>query len=869
MKQTTPPTEARFSRISVPLITSLIVALCGLLYWQAGQLRSHQQWVSHSYQVRLEIEELDRNLREAESIQRAMLLTGSESPVLRENFSKLLGSVRDHHANLKELVADNKNQSALVDTVTPLLFKRLEALDRNSNALRGLSESERSERILAGVADADRIEGILEEIRSMEGGLLAERADAAHAAGTRLLTLATGGSALGVAVMIIAMYQESRNRKQRRQYQERLAEARDTALDSVKATSVFVASVSHEIRTPMNGVLGAADLLRRDDRLDRRQIELIDTIRYSGEALLDLVNDILDLSKLQAGKMEFIREDFSLSEVLDESLALFADAAGRKHLELAHRINSDLPRHLRGDPRRVRQVLINLVGNAVKFTEKGSVSIEVTSRGGQGDDDRPVLLFRITDTGPGMSKEEQQHLFQAFTQVNIKLNRRHSGTGLGLAISREIVERMGGTMGVESVPGQGSTFWFTARFDRAAVEEDQSERLCDGGTLLLIESREITATSVAQHVDAWGMRVTTADDAPTLDGIGTIPNLAAVVIGQPHRQSWEEVAAKIRGRADAAGKPVFLLNHGAEEPSPAALVQAGIGACLRFPFRPSDLYNLLTTDSGPTSAAPQDGEDPLPPARILLVEDNPINQRIFGRQLEVLGMEVEFRGDGGDGVTARQQESFDLILMDCQLPTMDGFEATQKIREWEASTGSPRMPIIAITAHVMIGDAEACYQAGMDDYLPKPFDLTKLKAKLGRWLATRETVIHAPTPAEETMPVLDEVQLSGCLMGDPALDESLLSDSLEEIQRGLDTMKSAMDTTEDAVWRNAAHRTLGTAAVLGFAELATLLRAAEHDDGDWTKRAAGFPKCQPAVARVRLALGQAGHLTVETPARSA
>ncbi|WAC21888.1 ATP-binding protein [Luteolibacter sp. SL250] len=864
----TPPAEARFSRISVPLITSLIVALCGLLYWQAGQLRSHHRWVSHSYQVRLEIEELDRNMREAESIQRAMLLTGSQSSVLRENFDKLLESVRAHHANLRQLVTDNKEQSALVDAVTPFLFSRLETLDRNSNDLRNLNGSGRSERILAGVAETDRIEDLLEEIRKLEDGLLTERADATHSAGSRLLMLATGGSALGVVVMIIAMFQEARNRKQRRQYQDRLAEARDTALDSVKATSVFVASVSHEIRTPMNGVLGAADLLRRDDRLDRRQIELVDTIRYSGEALLDLVNDILDLSKLQAGKMEFIREDFSLAEVLDESLALFADAAGKKHLELAHRINSELPRHLRGDPRRVRQVLINLVGNAVKFTEKGSVSIEVTSRG-QEEDDRPVLLFRITDTGPGVSKEEQQHLFQAFTQVNIKLNRRHSGTGLGLAISREIVERMGGTMGVESVPGQGSTFWFTARFDRATVAEDQSERLCDGGTLLLIESREITATSVAQHVDAWGMRVTTADDAPTLDGIGVIPDLAAVVIGQPHSESWEEVATKIRERADAAGKPMFLLNHGAEEPSPAALARAGIGACLRFPFRPSDLYNLLTTDNGPTSTAPHDDENPLPAARILLVEDNPINQRIFGRQLEVLGMEVEFRGDGGDGVAARQQETFDLILMDCQLPTMDGFEATQRIREWEAGTGSPRVPIIAITAHVMIGDAEACYQAGMDDYLPKPFDLTKLKAKLGRWLVTQETEDQASAPAEETMPVLDATQLTGCLTGDAALDESLLSDSLEEIHRGLDRMKGAIDTTEDAVWRSAAHRALGTAAVLGFAELASLLRSAEHDDGDWTKRAAGFRLFQPAVARVRVALGQAGHLPAEGTMRSA
>ncbi|HVJ45063.1 MAG TPA: ATP-binding protein, partial [Luteolibacter sp.] len=771
MKSIAPPTEARFTRISVPLITSLIVALCFLLYWQAGQLRHHQQWVSHSYQVRLEVEELDRSMREAESIQRAILLAGSESAVLQDSFAALITSVHGHHANLRSLVSDNTKQAELVDALAPPLFSRLETLDRNSRDLRSLSDDERTTRILAGVANTDRIETMLEEIRKSESALLNTRADAAHAAGSRLLVLATGGSALGVAVMIIAMFQEKRNRRLREQYQDRLAEARDNALDSVKATSIFVASVSHEIRTPMNGVLGAAHLLGQDTRLDRRQLELVDTIRYSGEALLDLVNDILDLSKLQAGKMEFIREDFSLDEVLDESLTIFADTAGRKRIELAQRIDPGLPRRFRGDPHRVRQVLVNLIGNAVKFTDKGGVSIEVTSRE-HDDPGKTVLLFRVTDTGPGISDEEKPHLFQPFSQVNIRLNRRDSGTGLGLAISREIVERLGGAMGVDSTPGKGSTFWFTARLDSAEEAPDRCERLCNGGTLLLVESRDLTAASVEQHVRAWGMKVITATDTAMLADIPSIPDLAVVVVGQPRGDTWQGAAEKISRRTDAAGKPVFLLNHGHEEPPPGDLVQAGIRACLRFPFRPSDLYNLLATDrEEPAAVTAAPGSESLPAARVLLVEDNPINQRIFCRQLETLGIRMEICGDGGDGVAARKAGGFDLILMDCQLPTMDGFEATRLIREWEKETQSPKIPIIAITAHVMIGDAEACYQAGMDDYLPKPFDLAKLKAKLGRWLAAKESGTPVITKPDDASAVLDETQLTGCLTGDPALDQ--------------------------------------------------------------------------------------------------
>ena len=861
MKHTTPPAEGKFSRISVPLITAIIVALCGLLYWQAGQLRKHQKWVDHSYQVRLSIVEVDRSLRGAESIQRAMLLTGGTAPGLQLEFDNSMLAVMKHLRELRKLVADNPSQSRLVQNATESLLARLEMLQRNARDLPSLAESERPSRILEGVDLANQVEANLKRVDQSEEVLLQGRAQAGHLAGIRLLMLATGGSAFGLAVMVLTLVHERRNRRIRDAYQNRLAEARDTALNSVKATSIFVASVSHEIRTPMNGVLGAADLLRQDRRLDRRQRELVDTIRYSGEALLGLINDILDLSKLQAGKMDFSQEDFSLTEVLDESLALFADSAGRKRLELAHRIDPELPDQFHSDPGRLRQVLVNLVGNAVKFTDSGSISVDVRLRARENG--HLILRFRVTDTGTGISEEQQKRLFEPFSQVSSDLSRRHGGTGLGLAISREIVERLGGTMGVESSPGAGSTFWFTVRIEPASDQKDRCERLCDGGSLLLIESRKLTATSIEQHVKAWGMKVVTSTNDQTLTQIGKISDLAAVLIGESEGIPWQAVAKAVAQRADAKEKPVFLLCHPHEQPSPHDISEGHIDACLRFPFRPSDLYDLLTREKTEHHEDPAPGELALPKARILLVEDNPINQRIFSRQLEMLGLDFEIRGDGHEGAEARTHGGFDLILMDCQLPTVDGFEATRRIRKWETETEATRLPIIAITAHVMTGDAEACFQAGMDDYLPKPFDLAKLRTKLSGWLHADENgeILAASAPTAKPAPeVIDTTQMSECLTGEESLDQSLISDALAEIGQRREEMAQAIIDRDDAAWRAAAHRAVGTAAVLGFAELAAGFRTAEHDNGAWGAREATLSSIKAPLERTRAALRMMGLL---------
>jgi signal transduction histidine kinase len=538
-----PPTEAVYSRVSVPLITGIIVALCGGLYWQTGELRGRQNWIQHSYEVKLQIEELDRAMRQAESVQRAILLTGQNEGELQGSFSSLLVSVADHSQKLTDLVSDNVSQSRLTKELSKLLTDRVAILRSNAaDLVHSAPSDERSKRILSGVTAANAFEAQLAKIRDSEEVLLNHRTDDARVASARLLTLAIGGSALGLAVLALAVVQERRNRRIRDRYLNRLAEARDTALDAVHATSTFVATVSHEIRTPMNGVLGAADLLRQDSRLDRRQRELVETIHYSGEALLDLINDMLDLSKLQAGKMDFSNEEFSLAHVLEECMALFADSAGRKRLELAHRVDPEVPHRFKGDPLRLRQVLLNLVGNAVKFTERGSVVVDVSYR--DGEDGRPVLRFRVSDTGPGIAPEEQERLFLPFGQVNAALSRRHAGTGLGLAISMEIVQRLGGTIGVESKPGSGSVFWFTARLENAAASEIGSERLCRGGSLLLLEGRELTAGTIEQHVLAWGMKVRVVPDLRALEVLPEIADLAAGGGGPGGRWWWEDLIGR-------------------------------------------------------------------------------------------------------------------------------------------------------------------------------------------------------------------------------------------------------------------------------------------------------------------------------------
>ncbi len=827
--------EGKLLRASFALIITLILSLCFLLFRQAGSWQDQQQWVEHSYQVRVRIEALDRSLREAESTQRAMLLFEDSHPLeLREKYEAFRNDLNLNLQRLRSLIGDNSSQMERVNELAAKLAIRTESLERNIGELRQLRGDERQARIEIGVAQSEEVDRVLDEMREEEARLLARRTAAARQETRKLLAIAGIGSAAGVVVLLLTFMLDQKNRRLQRAYQEKLATARDVALDSVKTTSNFVASVSHEIRTPMNGIMGASDLLRIDPRLGKEQLELVDLIRRSSGALLALINDILDLSKLQAGKMDFVRDDFVLIDLLDEVLALFSESAGRKQLELTYRIEPEVPHLVQGDPNRLRQVLVNLVGNAVKFTDAGSVVVTVSRV--QVDDFRPVLRFRVSDTGPGLSEDDQTRLFQPFSRVNPALAARHDGTGLGLAISREIVLRMEGSMGVESTPGKGSTFWFTVRLHEAMSPTRPSGRLGSGGTVLVIEGRENTARSIEDHLGAWGLKPELVQDLAVLESLPPIENLFAVVIGQPLGASWKDATTLVSKRPDAEMARVLVLALPGKTADPEELERLGVHGGLRYPLRPSDLYNQLTEEhceDHPARARVPEIVDDLPSARILLVEDNPVNQRIFTRQLQALGMEVDICPDGTEGVEARKADTAALVLMDCQLPVMDGFEATRQIRKWETEQGYSRIPIIAVTAHVMVGDAEECFQAGMDDYLPKPFDLARLRQVLGRWLKAGPAPSKQPEsglPAAEPEPV-DFEQLSECLTGDEETDQELLGMALQEASDRIAEMRSALAAGDDTVWRRAAHRGRGSSATVGFAALSAAFAASEHDSG--------------------------------------
>jgi len=829
------PGEGKLLRASFAAIIALILSLCFLLFRQAGVWRTRQQWVEHSYQVRVEIEALDRSLREAESTQRAMLLLGNvETPDLEAQFESFRKTLDANLERLRFLVADNAAQRERVRELSTSLDTRVATLEQNLNEVRHLDGPTRQSRLELGMAQTEAVDRILDLIRNSETRLLDDRTEAARKGTRNLLVIAGIGSAAGVIVLLLTFILDQRNRRHQRIYQERLAQARDVALDSVKTTSNFVASVSHEIRTPMNGIMGASDLLRIDPRLGKEQLELVEVIRRSSGALLALINDILDLSKLQAGKMDFVRDDFVLIDLLDEVLALFTESAGRKQLELTYRIDAEVPRLVQGDQNRLRQVLVNLVGNAVKFTDSGSVVVTVGRV--QVDDFRPVLRFRVADTGPGMSGADQARLFQPFTRVNPALSSKHDGTGLGLAVSREIVQRMEGSMGVESAPGEGATFWFTARFYEAASPNRPSGRLGSGGTVVLIEGRENTARSLEDHLGAWGLKPEVVQDLTKLESLPPIEDLFAVVIGQPLGASWKDATTMATKRPDAGKARLLVMALPGKATDPEELARLGVHGSLRYPFRPSDLYNQLTEDhreEHPGEREVTEATKDLPPARILLVEDNPINQRIFTRQLQALGMEVDICSDGTEGVEARKANTAAVILMDCQLPIMDGFEATRGIRKWEAHHGQARIPIIAVTAHVMVGDAEECFQAGMDDYLPKPFDLARLRQVLGRWLKASPPQARpaVSTPAEEEPVSVDFEQLSECLTGDEEADQELIGMALQEAADRMAEMRGALAAGDDNTWRRAAHRGRGSCATLGFAALSAAFTASEHDAG--------------------------------------
>ncbi|MEG4273091.1 MULTISPECIES: response regulator [unclassified Microcoleus] len=673
-----------------------------------------------------------------------------------------------------------------------------------------------------------------------------------------------------------------------------LVEARETALEASRVKSQFLANMSHEIRTPMNGVLAMAQLLLRAP-LEQKQRDYAQTIYRSAEHLLNVINDILDFSKIEAGEMRLEKANFDLDSCVESVIEIIAHLAEEKGIELNILVDSSVPRKLVGDSGRLKQVLLNLTGNAIKFTDRGQVLVHVTVKQGKRLADGRQgarLLFSVRDTGIGISAEGQTKLFQSFSQVDDSPTRPYGGTGLGLAICKQLVEMMGGEIGVRSLLGSGSTFWFTVPLEKQLPVEPHDPELA-GKKLLVISGSALRRAAVRSLVQSWGAGCDEAETAAeALSWLNNARGGTSQDLGEGGK-SWdvvlvdlqmpeldaEEFARKVRSTSTVGA--LIAMTALREQPKAESLCCRGFNGYLIEPVRPSRLLEAMLAplkgsgDFGRVEAAntcklPAVNSQYVTPnspssLRILVAEDHPINQQVLVEQLAVLGYQADCAVNGQQALDLLAQKSYDLVLMDCQMPVLDGYKTAQKLREIE---GSDRHTfVMALTAHAMPGEREKCLAAGMDDYLSKPVDLDALAAALKKYealniqrenkygvksinsenksqLATNYTelvekaqAVAGPTPRAIALQTWEDRDCDGLFdksrleqLGrvNIKLPERLLQAFVAGAQADVAAAKIAVEAKDWQAVEYQAHRLKGTSANVGVALMSDLAAQLEH-----------------------------------------
>jgi len=577
----------------------------------------------------------------------------------------------------------------------------------------------------AGIADAPQATVVETTGRNARGGLFP-----VEFARGRVATYASGET-----IIIL------RDITQRKVAEEAIRAAHDRAIEAADVKSQFLATMSHEIRTPINAVVGMSELLLQTPLSDEAR-EYATTVRDSAESLLAIVNDILDFSKIEAGRMQLDSAPFSPVVAVENATDILAAAARKKGLSLSTYVAPEVPLRVAGDADRLRQVLLNLVGNAVKFTAAGSVTVRAVVESDEGD--AVELRFSVSDTGPGIAQDAAEQLFEPFRQADQSTRRRFGGTGLGLSISRRLVELMGGKIGFDSSPGRGSTFWFTVPYTRAPEGEERERSDAVRGARVLVVDDEADARQVVdQYLLAWGAAASSTGNAAhalELAGAAVERHAPFDVVIADRRASGDAFgfAARLHALAGCENVPIVLL-AGGEEPVNAQDARThGFVAVVRKPIRQNALHDTLLAALGDPSAPLVASANGAVPGRdadrvlVLVAEDNPVNRRLALQQLKKLGFRADAVTDGREAIDAVAHGHYDLVLMDCQMPEVDGFEATREIRRDEALRGG-HVPIIAMTANTLEGDRQACLAAGMDDYLAKPVQLAALRAVVERF----------------------------------------------------------------------------------------------------------------------------------------
>ena len=642
--------------------------------------------------------------------------------------------------------------------------------------------------------------------------------------------------------------------QERNLLQEDLRRARDSALESARLKSEFLANMSHEIRTPMNGVIGMTGLLL-ETKLDDEQKRFAHVIRTSGESLLTIINDILDFSKVEAGKLELETLDFDLRETIESLVEMFSSRAREQCDELAALIHSDVPLLVRGDAGRIRQILTNLISNAIKFTRYGDVLVRVEKL--RESSDRVELKFSIADTGEGISDEVQARLFQPFTQSDASTTRRFGGTGLGLSISKRLVEMMHGEIGLESKAGKGSTFWFKITLEKQnGVSHCETERKTaaqdhlelGGKRVLIVDDNHINREVLVYQARSWGMEtVESADGMTAIDLFekSDAPfDLIILDLQMPVMDGLETAREFISKKRPSP--PIIMISSGSFKMNDRKMHELGIKAFLTKPYRQRDLLEavcrnldvhrdeIVEDDDIHITATVEKVSEPLAKSkRILVVEDNSVNQLVAQNMLKKFGYQSDVAANGREALEALELVPYDLILMDCQMPEMDGYEATRQVRarDWEAA----RTPIIALTAHATDGEREKCLQAGMDDYISKPVEKETLRQTVAHWIAKSEdknmTDLNNKlneNAAQTPVSAVDFATLDDITDNDEAMKREVVEIYLQQTVVNLAEIERAISINDANKLYELAHKTVGGSALCGMTAIVAPMRKLEQ-----------------------------------------